>query len=225
MRILLVEDTEDVAWPIQRQLERDGHAVDCAASRRAAEDMLAVQSFDLILLDINLPDGSGVDILRNLRSARDSTPVLVLTARQKVQDRISALDLGADDYLVKPFDLHELAARVRALLRRAQGRAGTADYAFGALRYDPSSQKVTVHGEAVTLTRRELSLLEIFLSYPDRALSKEELHAKLFRFDEESSLNAVELYVGRLRRKLAGSGVQIRTRWGIGYQIELGDEA
>jgi DNA-binding response OmpR family regulator len=223
MRILLIEDTEDVAWPIKAKLEREGHAVDCAATAAAARDCLIVENFDLIILDINLPDGSGLDILREYREGGGSAPVLSLTARSQVEDRVQALDLGADDYLVKPFDLRELSARVRALLRRGGGEpAGV--FEFGSLRYEPAKRRLTVAGEEIKLTPREMSLLEIFLMDIDKALSKEKIHAKLYSFDEECSLNAVELYVARLRRKLAGSGLSIQTLWGVGYKVALDDK-
>ena len=179
---------------------------------------VAVQGYDLIILDVNLPDGSGFDILRELRRGRDATPVLMLTARLAVEDRISALDVGADDYLVKPFDLGELEARARALMRRSAGSA-TGIVERGALRYDPAGRAVTVAGRPVDLTRREMSLLEVFLAHPGRVMAKEDLHQKLFAFDEDVGLNAVELYVGRLRRKMAGSGMTVRTLRGLGYQV------
>jgi two-component system response regulator TctD len=182
-----------------------------------------VQTFDLIILDINLPDGCGFDILRALRSRGNASPVLALTARSDVEDRVNALDLGADDYMVKPFDLRELQARVRALLRRSSGESSGTSFEYGPLRYDQVQRKVTIHGEEIKLTPREMSLLEIFLMHIGRALSKEEIHAKLYGFDEDSALNAVELYVGRLRRKLAGSAINIQTLWGVGYRVTVDD--
>lgn len=218
MRILLVEDTEDVADAIASHFGRAGHAVDVAATAEAARDALAVQDYDLIILDINLPDGSGFDILRELRTSRTPTPVLVLTARLAVEDRVSALDVGADDYLVKPFDLRELEARARALLRRSHGTA-TAVLTFGDLVLDPAALTVTAAGDELTLTRREFRLLEVLMAHAGRVLGKEEIHAKLFGFEEDAGLNAVELYVARLRRKTAGTGVAIRTLRGLGYQL------
>lgn len=224
MRILLVEDTEDVADAIASHFGRAGHAVDLAATAETARDSLAVQGYDLIVLDINLPDGSGFDILRELRLRKTPTPVLVLTARLAVEDRVSALDVGADDYLVKPFDLRELEARARALLRRARGAASAA-MALGGLVLDPAARTVTVNGGELVLTRREFRLLEILLAHSGRVLAKEEIHAKLFGFEEDAGLNAVELYVARLRRKTAGSGVAIRTLRGLGYQLSAEGEA
>lgn len=223
MRILVVEDTEDVAWPIKAKLERDGHAVDCALSASAAYDCIAVHNFDLIILDINLPDGCGFEILRALRDHGNPAPVLALTARSDIEDRVSALDLGADDYMVKPFDLRELQARVRALLRRSSGET-SGIFEHGPLRYDQAQRKVTINGDEIKLTPREMSLLEIFLMHLGRALTKEEIHAKLFGFDENSALNAIELYVARLRRKLAGSAINIQTLWGVGYRVTVDDQ-
>ncbi len=217
MRILLVEDTEDVAEPIVRRFSREGHAIDHAATAASASDALSVQTFDLVILDINLPDGSGFDILRSVRLAKVPTPVLVLTARLAIEDRVSAFDIGADDYLVKPFDLRELEARARALIRRTQGNASGV-IELGGVRLNPSARSVSVDGREVHLTRRELCLLEVFLNNPGRILAKEDLHNRLFAFDEDAGLNAVELYVGRLRRKTASPGFEIRTWRGLGYQ-------
>lgn len=223
MRILLVEDTVDVAEAIASHLGRAGHAVDLAATAGTARDSVAVQDYDLIVLDINLPDGSGFDILRELRNRRSATPVLVLTARLAVEDRVSALDVGADDYLVKPFDLRELEARARALMRRSRG-AATGGISVGGLRLDPAALTATANGAELTLTRREFRLLEVLLANAGRVLSKEEIHAKLFGFDEEAGMNAVELYIGRVRRKTAGAGVAIRTLRGLGYQLGVEEE-
>ncbi|MEQ8399130.1 response regulator transcription factor [Thalassobaculum sp.] len=220
MRILLVEDTEDVAEAVVAAFARHGHAIDHAADCAAAEDALAVQDYDLVILDLMLPDGSGLDTLRALRAARRTTPVLVLTARLDVDDRVAALDNGADDYLMKPFDLRELEARARALIRR-QGdeRSGVIEY--GNLTLDAAGRTAAVDGQPLALTRREFGLLEALLVNRGRVMSKERLFDRLFSFDEtEVGINAVELYIARLRRKLAASQVSIRTLRGLGYQIE-----
>lgn len=219
MRLLLLEDAEDVAEAIVESFARRGDAIDHAATVEGAADMLAVQDYDVAILDIGLPDGSGTDVLRALRSADNATPVLMLTARCGVGDRVSALDGGADDYLVKPFDLRELHARVRALARRqSTDRAGVIDY--GDMRFDPAGQIVTVAGMPVSLTRREFSLLEIMLANRGRVVPKEHILDRMFAFNEdEVGLNTVEIYVGRVRRKLDGSRVSIRTLRGLGYQI------
>jgi two-component system response regulator TctD len=220
MRILLVEDTEDVAEPIVATFSRHGHAVDHMATREAAEDALAVQEYDLIILDLMLPDGSGLEVLRGLRSARCPTPVLVLTARLDVDDRVDALDTGADDYLTKPFDLRELEARARALIRRqCEVRSGVVLY--GDLSLDAAARTASVNGTPLPLTRREFRLLEILLANRGRVIPKDRLFGKLFSFEEtDVGLNAIELYIARLRRKLAASKVSIRTLRGLGYQLE-----
>jgi DNA-binding response OmpR family regulator len=219
MRVLLVEDTLDVASAIVASFGKRGHALDHAATAAAARDFLSVQAYDLAILDINLPDGSGIDILRDLRREKRSTPVLMLTARIDVEDRIEALDLGADDYLTKPFDLRELEARARALIRRVgDERAGTIE--VGDLVLDPAGRALSIRGAPVTLARREFSLLEILLVNRGRVMPKAKLFEKLFGFaDEDVGMNAIELYVARLRRKIEGSRVQIVTVRGIGYQI------
>jgi DNA-binding response OmpR family regulator len=223
MRILLVEDTEDVAEPVVATFSRRGHAVDHAATREAADDFLAVQEYDLIILDLMLPDGSGMEVLRDLRNARRDTPVLVLTARLEVDDRVDALDTGADDYLMKPFDLRELEARARALIRRqTEQRSGVIEY--GDLVLDVAGRIARVDGAPLSLTRREFGLLEALLTNRGRVMPKERLFDMLYSFDEtEVGMNAVELYVARVRRKLASSRVSIHTLRGLGYQIECDD--
>ncbi len=221
MRVLLVEDTEDVADAIAVRFARSGHAIDRAAQCASARDALAVQDYDLVILDINLPDGSGFDLLRSLRREKRTTPVLVVTARLDVEDRVDALDIGADDYLMKPFDLRELEARARALLRRsASERSAAVEY--GDLSLDPATRSASIAGQPLALTRREFSVLEILMASRGRVMAKERIFEKLFSFDEDDTgINAVELYVARLRRKLAGSRVTIRTLRGLGYQITL----
>ena len=219
MRVLLVEDTADVADAIAASFARRGDAIDCVESVQAAEDTLAVNDYEVIILDINLPDGQGTEVLRTLRRQRKPTPVLMLTARMAVEDRVAALDIGADDYLVKPFDLRELQARVRALRRRSgSDRSGIIE--FGSLTLDPAGRVATRGGEAMSLTRREFSLLEALMANRTRIMPKERLFDWLFSMDEEEiGLNAIETHVARLRRKLEGSGVAIRTLRGLGYQL------
>ena len=219
VRLLLVEDTEDVANAIVSSFGRHGHAVDHVMTRSHAEDALAVQDYDLVILDIQLPDGSGIDVLRGLRESRVATPVLMLTARLEVEDRVEALDIGADDYLMKPFDLRELEARVRALVRRNAG-VSTGMLEYGDLVVDPAGRSASVTGKPLSLTRREFSLLEVLMSNRGRVMPKERLFEKIFAFDaEDVGLNAIELYIGRLRRKLENSSVSIRTLRGLGYQL------
>jgi DNA-binding response OmpR family regulator len=219
MRILLVEDTEDVSEAVATCFTRRGDAVDCAATAAEARDLIAVQEYDVVILDIQLPDGSGSDVLNELRASGRTTFILMLTARTNVDDRVSALDHGADDYLVKPFDLRELQARVRALMRRTQDMRSSL-IEFGDIVFDPAQCVLNVHGIPVPLTRREFSLLEIMLASRGRVIPKERIFERMFSFNEEEvGINAVETYIARLRRKLEGSRVSIRTLRGLGYQL------
>lgn len=219
VRILLLEDAPDVAEAIAERFRKRGDAVDSVSTLHGAYDFVAVQDYDVAIVDIGLPDGEGTALLRTLRANRVPTPVLMLTARTKVDDRVSALESGADDYLVKPFDLRELEARVRALHRRRIGEL-TGLLEFEDLSLDTSGGAATVGGQPVQLTRREFSLLEIMLNNRGRVVSKEKLFERMFAFEEEpSSLNAVEIQVGRLRRKLEGSRVALKTLRGLGYQL------
>ncbi|TPE52457.1 response regulator transcription factor [Amaricoccus solimangrovi] len=219
MRVLLLEDALDVAEAVEASFSRRGDAVDHAARVADALELIAVQDYDVAILDVGLPDGSGTDVLAALRAAASPTFVLMLTARSKVDDRVSALDEGADDYLVKPFDLRELHARVRALTRRA-GESRAALIEFGDIVFDPAQCALSVQGVPVTLTRREFSLLEIMLANRGRVIPKERILDRMFSFNEEEvGVNAVETYVARLRRKLEGSSVSIRTLRGLGYQL------
>ena len=220
MRFLLVEDTLDVAEAIRDRFERAGHVLELAQRIEDAEQLASFNTYDLIILDVNLPDGSGLDFLRQLRQGQNPVPVLVLTARLAVDDKISALDFGADDYMVKPFDLGELEARVRAIIRRRAGGARPLLQA-GNLQFDMAARTVKVDDELRELTRREQILLEIFLTNTGRVLEKEELLTRLFGLNGESNPNAVELYVGRLRRKIEGADLEIRTLRGLGYQARL----
>lgn len=220
MRIFLVEDTVDVAEAIVARLTRTGHTVDWQANGRIASDMSLREQYDLVILDVMLPDQDGISILQRMRRQRVVTPVLMLTARADIDARVDALDLGADDYLVKPFDYRELDARVRALLRRDAGDS-TNLISCGSVVLDRKTRSVAVHGLPVELTRRELTLLEIFASRPGRIFAKEELVDRLFSIDDAASQNAVEQYVARLRKKIAGGGVEIRTLRGLGYQFVI----
>jgi DNA-binding response OmpR family regulator len=219
MRLLLVEDTADVAEAIAASFARRGDAVDSVGTVDDAMGMLDVNDYEVVVLDINLPDGEGTEILKSLRRQRRPTPVLMLTARLAVEERVAALDLGADDYLTKPFDLRELQARVRALARRSgPDRGGVIE--FGRLAVDPAGRVASCEGAPLSLTRREFSLLEALMANRARVMPKERLFDRIFSMDdEEIGLNAIETYVARLRRKLEGSGVAIRTLRGLGYQL------
>lgn len=200
------------------RLKSTGHAVDWEANGRVAAELLDVQPYDLVILDLNLPGEDGLSLLRRLRARRVKTPVLVITARSAVDERISALDLGADDYLTKPFDYRELEARARALLRRSAGLSDNM-LRLGPLVIDRAGRVASVGDRPLNLTRRELTVLEILAARPDRIVPKEELVEQLFNFDQEPSPNAVEQFVARLRRKLADAPIEIRTLRGLGYQL------
>ena len=215
MRILVVEDDTLLADGLTAALTRAGHAVLQAKTGRQADAMLATDAFDLVVLDIGLPDIDGFEVLRRLRARRAATNVLVLTARDAVEDRVHGLDLGADDYLTKPFSVSEFEARVRALLRRTTTPPGSVSIA--GLTIDAAAKRVRVHDKPVELTPREWALLELFLARPDRVLSKDQIAENLFAFDEHLSPNAIEVYVSRLRTKIEPAGVHIRTVRGFGY--------
>lgn len=223
MRILIVEDATDMAEAIAIRLGKAGMACDMAESCEAAEDFLAVQRYDALVLDINLPDRTGTELLADLRARGVRTPVLMLTALFSVDDRVSALNLGADDYLVKPFDYRELEARLRALIRR-EAEQKTDTLSLGPLNFQPSTMTADFAGAPLDLTRREAALLGLLLRNSGKTLNKERLYDGLFAFENaDVGLNAIELYIGRLRKKLAGSGVAIETQRRLGYRICLDD--
>ncbi|WP_008195828.1 response regulator [Roseibium alexandrii] len=220
---MLVEDTFDMAEAIMIRLDRSGIACDLAKTLEEARSLLDVQRYDVIVLDLNLPDGLGTDLLKELRLKSDRTPVLVLTAEFSVDDRVSTLNSGADDYLVKPFDHRELEARIQALYRREQGDKAE-ELAIGDLTFNATARVVRLKETPVNLTRREFSLLELFIRNRGKVLSKERLFEGIFSFqDTDVSMNALELYVARLRKKLSGSSVVIETQRGLGYKLEVHD--
>jgi two-component system response regulator TctD len=222
MRILVVEDDPDLADALLRRLRRQGHAVDGQSDGAVALRVLGYQTFDLLVLDIGLPGLDGLSLLRQLRERADKTPVLMLTARAEIEDRVHALDVGADDYLDKPFDFRELDARCRALLRRPQGQAAGL-WRLGGLEIDSAARRVRCQGLELELPNREYSLLEILVGRLGRVVSKDEIASRLFSFDEEVGLNAVEVYVGRLRRKLEASQLRITTVRSLGYRADVAE--
>ncbi|MDQ0419310.1 two-component system response regulator TctD [Peteryoungia aggregata LMG 23059] len=219
MRILLVEDTLDVGEAISRRFETIGHTVDWETNGRVAAEILDFTEYDLVILDVMLPGMDGFAILKRMRDKGSAVPVLVLTARSEIDDRVGALDLGADDYLVKPFDFRELEARARVLMRRRAGGEATNLIVCGDVLLDRSQRSVKVGNREVPLKRREMTLLEILASRPGRVFSKDQLLDQLFGFDEPAGPNAIELYVGRLRKKLEGAKARIVTVRGVGYQL------
>jgi len=218
MRYLLVEDNRELAAAVVNRLILDGHAVDHAGSLADARDCLAAATYDLILLDVMLPDGDGRDFLAASRDHID-TPVIVLTARSQISDRVGALDQGADDYITKPFDFSELEARCRAVLRRRGGSARN-EVALGDAVFDPTAGTLRHADTTIELRNRELRLLEVFARHPGQILSKSQLMDRLFSYDADVTENAIEVYVGRLRRKLDGMSIRIETVRGMGYRME-----
>ncbi|MFM0547287.1 response regulator [Paraburkholderia strydomiana] len=217
MRMLLVEDDEMIGEPIMETMRRAGYAIDWARDGREAELSLDHDVYDLVLLDLGLPKADGVDVLNRYRRRGGSAPVLILTARDAVEDRIAGLDAGADDYLVKPFDLDELAARVRALLRRRTGQTSPL-YTHGDLTLDPVSHEVTLLGEPLSLLPREFSLLQALIEEPRRVFTRSELEEKLYGWGEEVGSNTIEVHVSYLRRKLGAE--HIVTVRGVGYRLK-----
>jgi len=214
MRILLVEDDRMIAEGVRKALRADGFAVDWVQDGDAALTALGGEAYDLLLLDLGLPKRDGIDVLRTLRARGQSLPVLIVTARDAVADRVKGLDAGADDYLVKPFDLDELGARMRALIRRQAGRSESL-IRHGALTLDPASHQVTLDGAPVALSAREFALLQALLARPGAVLSKSQLEEKMYGWGEEIGSNAVEVHIHALRRKL--DPAVIRTVRGLGY--------
>ena len=218
MRILVVEDDALLADGLTQVLKRSGHAVDQVRTGLQADNSLRLTSYELVVLDVGLPGIDGFEVLRRLRSRRSKANVLVLTARDGVEDRVRGLDLGADDYLTKPFSVTEFEARVRALSRRPTLAA--ASIVIRGLSVDVEAKRVRVNDVPVDLTVREWALLELFLARPGRVLSKEQIAQQLASYEDTLTVNAIEVYVSRLRSKVEASGVRIRTVRGFGYLWE-----
>lgn len=219
MRLLLVEDDPMIGASAQQGLRQDGFTVDWAHDGQAAELALRTEKYDLLLLDLGLPKKGGLDLLRDLRLRGNAIPVLILTARDAVADRVKGLDSGADDYLVKPFDLDELAARIRALLRRRAGRADPV-IRHGELTFNPATHEATFAGAPLELSAREFALLEALLDRPGAILSRAQLEERIYGWGEEIESNAVEVYVHSLRRKLGANF--IKNVRGVGYRVAKG---
>ena len=221
MRILLVEDNEPLAEALAQLLAGAGYAVDRVGDGVSAEALSAAERFDLIILDLNLPEMDGLAVLRRLRARQDPAAVLVLTARGAPEDRIKGLDLGADDYMVKPFDIGEFEARVRSLLRRQAGLRA-AEVRLGAVTLDLAARRFSAEGQALDLPAREHALLELLFMRAGKVVTKEAIVQSLTSLEDSLSDNAIEQYASRLRRRLAPLGVTLRTARGIGYYIERG---
>jgi len=216
VRLLLVEDDPMIGEAIRAGLKREGFTVDWVHEAGAAGQVLRSEPFELVLLDLGLPGGDGLRLLRELRARGESLPVLIITARDAVSDRVAGLDAGGDDYLVKPFDLDELAARIRALLRRKSGRPSSALEHLGVV-LDPATHRVTHAGTEVGLSPREFALLQLLMERPGNILSRSQIEERLYGWGEEVESNAVEVHIHGLRRKL---GAQfILTVRGVGYRV------
>ena len=220
LRILIVEDNHPLADGLAKSFRADGHGVDVIYDGVEANQYLCQDSADLIILDINLPGMSGLQLLRNIRQRNMHTPVLLLTARAKLIDKVDGLDLGADDYLEKPFDLAELKARARALMRRAD-KVINEVIVVGQLEFDPIARQIKINDEQIDLPRREYALAEILINGRDRIISKHQIIDHLYGFGSEVDEKTVELYIHRLRKRIAGSGAEIKTARGLGYSFRL----
>lgn len=225
MRILLVEDHVELAHWVSKALRDARLTIECAANGADADALLHTQDYALVILDLTLPKMDGLDVLRRLRArggARGGTPVLILTARGELEDKVQGLNLGADDYLAKPFELAELEARVKALLRRRSGNEALV-HRCGQLGFDTVTRLFSYCGEPLALTPREYAVLEALIAHPGRALSKEKLFHQVFALEDEANLDAIELYIHRIRKKLERrpeGSVAIVTLRGIGYLLQ-----
>jgi DNA-binding response OmpR family regulator len=220
MRLLLVEDDVMLASGIKLGLCDAGYAVDWVGNAERAEEVLERENFDAAIIDIGLPQTDGLELTRRMRQRGLAMPVLILTARDALQDRVQGLDLGADDYMVKPFELPELLARLRALLRRSQA-ATSAILSFGALELDSANRQARANGQLIDLGPREWTVMEYLLINAPKPASKEKLLAALTGWDKEITPNAIEVYISRLRGKLEPHGVALRSIRGFGYRLEL----
>ncbi|WP_299928636.1 response regulator transcription factor [uncultured Pelagimonas sp.] len=220
MRIAVIEDNETLANAIAYRLRDRGHAADVLHDGDEADAFLARDGADLVVLDINLPGRSGLEVLRGIRARGDGSPVILLTARSDTSDRVAGLDMGADDYLVKPFEMDELEARIRALSRRKDLDYGARE-SFGALEFDRATRQVMERGTALDIPRRELAVLECLLERRGRIVPKSQLTDHVYGTGADVDDTAVEPHVSRLRRRLADHGVSIKTARGLGYMLEV----
>ncbi len=219
MRILIAEDDVALSEALRFSLTQAGYAVDHVAHGLAADEALKGDGFGLLILDLGLPMIDGLEVLRRLRKRNSLLPVLILSGREQPEEKVTGLDLGADDYLVKPFSLTELQARVRALLRRGAGQAAPA-LAYGDLVFDTVGRVASLAGKPLPLSLHEAGVLEVLLNRFGRVVSKEQLVEQLYSYDKEVSHNAIEVYIHRVRKKLVGSGVEVRTHYGRGYVVD-----
>jgi two-component system OmpR family response regulator len=219
VRILLVEDNRTLADGLASILRGSGYAVDLVADGASAEAVAAAETYDLVILDLNLPEMDGLDVLRSMRSRQNTAAVMILTARGTPEERVRGLDLGADDYMIKPFDVAEFEARIRVLLRRHSGLRSSL-ITYGAVTFDLTSRTFLSEGLPLDIPAREVALLELLFLRAGKVVSKEAIIRSLTGFDDDLSANAIEQYVSRLRRRLAAHGLTVKTARGIGYYLE-----
>jgi len=219
VRILITEDDDQLAEALQFSLMQAGYAVDRVPNGEAADEALKDAVFNLVILDLGLPKLDGFEVLRRLRRRNAGVPVLILSGREKAEEKVMGLDLGADDYLVKPFSLNELQARVRALLRRGPSAVAPL-VTYGALSFDTVGRAASLNGRTLPLSSHETSVLEVLLHRFGRVVSKEHLVEQLYSYDKDVSHNTIEVYVHRVRKKIIGAGVTVRTLYGRGYMID-----
>ncbi len=219
MRILVVEDNATLAGGLAAVLKGSGYAVDVVGDGASAVAVVATERFDLVILDLNLPEMDGIDVLRTIRGRQDDVAVLILSARHSLTEKVTGLNLGADDYMIKPFDVDELEARVRTLMRRRAGLKA-AVVSFGDVALDLNTRSFSWRGAAIDIPARELALLETLFMRAGKVVAKQAIIESLAGFDEDLSANAVEQYVSRLRKRLAPCGLTVRTARGIGYYLE-----
>lgn len=221
MHLLLVEDDERLGRVIRRLLEEERHVVDVATDGQSGLDMAEAEGIEIVILDVGLPDISGIEVAKRLRARGSEVAILMLTARDTVNDRVAGLDSGADDYLVKPFAFEELAARLRALSRRAEPgpRRAEPKIAVGPIVLDETGRRVTVHGRPVDLSPREFSLIECFLRHPGQTLTRDQLLDQAWPYSVAVTPNAVDAYVHYLRTKLGDEGARVETIRGVGYRL------
>jgi len=222
VRILLAEDDRELATWVARLLRRDNYVIDCVYRGDEADAALATEDYALVVLDLGLPHIDGVEVLRRLRARGSTVPVIVLTANDAVSSRVRGLDSGADDYLVKPFAVEELEARIRAQLRR-QRRSFEPTIGYGPLRLDTETGAFSIDGNPLLLTKRERGVLEALIMRAGRPIAKNALTENVFGLDDDANPNAIEIYVHRLRRKLEGTGISIATLRGLGYVLRKED--
>jgi two-component system, OmpR family, response regulator len=219
VRILLVEDNQALAEGLTTILRGSGYVVDAVADGASAEAVAAAEAYDLVILDLNLPEMDGLDVLRSMRARQNKAAVMILTARGTPEERVKGLDLGADDYMIKPFDISEFEARIRVLLRR-QAWLRSSVVQYGGVTLDLPSRTFSSHGVPLDIPAREVALLELLFMRAGKVVSKDAIVASLTGFGDDLSANAIEQYVSRLRRRLAPHGLTVKTARGIGYYLE-----